>query len=58
MYGFLKRYLPGPMADVLMALWYVLLILTVLYCASEPQAEFRYLMLEAPDACLWGAYAP
>ena len=45
MYGFLTHYLPSPMADVLMALWYVLLILTVLYCASEPQAEFRYLML-------------
>ncbi len=45
MYGFLKRHLPGPVADVLMALWYVLLILAVLYCAFEPQAEFRYLML-------------
>jgi hypothetical protein len=45
MYGFLKRYLTGPAADVLMALWYVLLILAVLYCAFEPQAEFRYLML-------------
>ena len=45
MYGFLKRYLPDLMADILMALWYVLLILGVLYCASEPQAEFRYLML-------------
>ena len=45
MYGFLKRYLPDPVADVLMALWYVLLILAVLYCVFEPQAEFRYLML-------------
>jgi hypothetical protein len=45
MYGFLKRYLPGPAADVLMALWYALLILAVLYCAVEPQAEFRYLLL-------------
>ena len=45
MYGFFKRYLPGPAADVLMALWYVLLILAVLYCTFEPQAEFRYLML-------------
>jgi hypothetical protein len=45
MYGFLKRYLPGPAADVLTALWYALLILAVLYCAFEPQAEFRYLML-------------
>jgi hypothetical protein len=33
------------MADVLMAVWYVLLILAVLYCAFEPQAEFQYLML-------------
>jgi hypothetical protein len=45
MYGFLKRYLPGPLADVLMALWYVALILAVLYCAFEPQAEFQYLRL-------------
>jgi hypothetical protein len=45
MYGFLKQYLPGLMADVVMALWYVLLILAVLLCASEPQADFRYLML-------------
>ena len=45
MYGLLKCYLPSPVADVLMALWYVLLILAVLYCAFETQAEFRYLML-------------
>jgi hypothetical protein len=45
MYGFLKHYLPGLLADVLMAVWYVLLILAVLYCAFEPQAEFQYLML-------------
>jgi hypothetical protein len=45
MYGFLRRYLPGAVADVLMALWYVLLVLAVLYCAFEPQAEFQYLML-------------
>jgi hypothetical protein len=45
MYGFLKRHLPRLMADVLMAVWYVLLILAVLYCAFEPRAEFQYLML-------------
>ena len=45
MYGWLKQHLPGLLADILMAMWYVLLILTVLYCAFEPQAEFRYLML-------------
>ena len=45
MYSFLRHYLPGLVADGLMALWYVLLILAVLYCAFEPQAEFRYLML-------------
>jgi hypothetical protein len=45
MYGVLKRYFPGTVADVLTALWYVLLVLTVLYCAFEPQAEFRYLRL-------------
>ena len=45
MYGFLKRHLPSLMADALTAVWYVLLILAVLYCAFEPQAEFQYLML-------------
>jgi hypothetical protein len=45
MYGLLKCYLPAPVANVLMALWYVLLILAVLYCAFEPQAQFQYLML-------------
>jgi hypothetical protein len=45
MYCFLKRHFPGFMADVLMAVWYVLMILAVLYCAFEPQAEFQYLML-------------
>jgi hypothetical protein len=44
-YRLFKRYLPGLAADVLMALWYVVLILAVLYCAFEPQAEFRYLIL-------------
>jgi hypothetical protein len=45
MYGFLKRYLPGLVADICMAMWYTLLILAVLYCVFEPQAEFRYLVL-------------
>ena len=45
MYGFLKRHLPRLTADVLMAVWYVLLILAVLYCAFEPRVEFQYLML-------------
>ena len=45
MYGFLKRHLPGPLADILMAMWYALLILAVLYCVFEPQADFRYLVL-------------
>jgi hypothetical protein len=45
MYGFLKSHLPGPVADILMALWYALLILAVLYCVCEPQADFRYLVL-------------
>ncbi len=45
MYGFLKRHLPGPLADILMAMWYALLILAVLYGVFEPQADFRYLVL-------------
>lgn len=45
MYDLLCRYSPRPVADALMAIWYVLLILLVLYCAFEPNAEFNYLML-------------
>jgi hypothetical protein len=45
MYGFLRAALPRALADWLMAVWYAILILLVLYCAFEPNAEFNYLML-------------
>lgn len=45
MYASLRRYLPQIAADLLMALFYALLILTIIYCAFEPQAKFTYLNL-------------
>lgn len=45
MYPFLRRYLPPMIADILMALWYAVLLYLTLYCAFEPQAEFNYLRL-------------
>lgn len=45
MYPLLRRYLPRVAADILIALWYAVLVYLTLYCAFEPQAEFNYLRL-------------
>jgi hypothetical protein len=45
MYRFLQRNFRPRVANVLMALWYALLVIAVLYCAFEPQTEFTYLLL-------------
>jgi hypothetical protein len=45
LYALLRKYLPARAADILMALWYAVLILVVFYCAFEQQAEFLYLAL-------------
>lgn len=45
MYAYLRARLGPRPAHVLTALWYAVLLILVLYCAFEPQAEFTYLML-------------
>jgi len=44
-YRLLKKYLPTPMPEVVMALWYTILLLLVLICATIPNAPFLYLGL-------------
>ena len=43
MYAFLLRYLPPAAAEITAAVLYSLMILAILYCSLEPQAEFNYL---------------
>jgi hypothetical protein len=43
MYAFLLRYLPPVAAEIAAAMLYSLMILAILYCSLEPQAEFNYL---------------
>jgi hypothetical protein len=45
MYEFLLRHCPRICANILIAIWYFLLLLGVFYCAFEPLSEFRYLRL-------------
>jgi hypothetical protein len=42
LYGLLLRFLPRPLADVLMVLWYFGLFLLILYTAVVEQADFPY----------------
>jgi hypothetical protein len=45
MYRFLHRHLTPLAADMVMALWYAVLIVLVMYCSLEPQATLQYLRL-------------
>ena len=43
MVALLYRYLPAPMADGLLVVWYILLILAVVYCSWQGDGgDFRY----------------
>ena len=42
MYNFLLRYLPPWLAEVLLVLWYAVLIVLVLLLASQDPGDFRY----------------
>jgi len=42
MYGWLRARFSRQTADILIALWYALLIMLVLFYAMEPPAVFRY----------------
>jgi len=41
-YNFLSVYLPAPVAKMVTAFWFAILMLLVLIFAFVPQAEFRY----------------
>jgi hypothetical protein len=43
MYDILLRHLPPVAANIAAAVLYSLMILAILYCSLEPQAEFNYL---------------
>lgn len=43
MYAWLCQRLPPPAAEIMVALWYLLLVLLIAACAGLPSAEFRYL---------------
>ena len=45
MYRFLQRYFVKQIADILMSLWYAILIILAFYSIFEQQAEFLYLAL-------------
>lgn len=42
MYGWLRSHFPKPAADLLIVLWYALLMGLVLLYALEPPGVFRY----------------
>jgi hypothetical protein len=45
MYAMLLRFMPRKVAEIAAAVVYALMILAILYCSVEPQAEFGYLRL-------------
>ena len=45
MYGLFLRFLPRLTAEIAAAIVYALMILAILYCSLEPQADFNYLRL-------------
>ena len=44
-YRLLKKYLPTPLPEVMMAVWYTALLMLALLCAAMPNAPFLYLGL-------------
>jgi hypothetical protein len=42
MYTFLQRFFPLTVVNLLMILWYSLLILLCVYCSYAEEGEFRY----------------
>lgn len=45
LYGFLLKRLPAAVAQMLMVVWYLLLIFIVFRTFSMPPDEFRYIAL-------------
>jgi len=42
LYQQLCRFLPEGVARVCVALWFAVLLVAVLFCSFEPQADFNY----------------
>jgi hypothetical protein len=42
MYQLLRKWLPEPVANVLIVAWYVLLLITILSLCASPPGDFRY----------------
>ena len=43
MHAWLNAHFPPLMADILLSLWYALLLLLLAYCWDRPAAAFLYL---------------
>ncbi len=42
MYGYIRLFLPKPWAEVVQALFFVLLIIGILVASIAPSADFNY----------------
>ena len=43
MYRLMKNHLPGPLADLIMAVWYIILLALIVTCVTLPARPFLYL---------------
>lgn len=43
MYRLMKNHLPGPLAELIMAVWYIILLVLILICVTLPIRPFLYL---------------
>ena len=43
MYRLMKNHLPGPLAELIMAVWYIILLALILICVTLPIRPFLYL---------------
>ena len=42
MYDWLSRHLPRPIATLIVATWYALLVWAIFFALGAPDASFRY----------------
>ena len=45
MYGLLRAYIPKIAADILMVVWYLVLIFLTIAFSGSGESEFRYLSI-------------
>ncbi len=43
MYRFLSNRMPEPLAQIIMVVWYTVLLVLILVCGEIPELPFRYL---------------